>query len=60
MNEFIGVPLTKKDLKRIFDIIDRVKQGRIRMEDVKSIVSLLDNDEIDEENALIMQEEEKR
>jgi hypothetical protein len=44
MNEFIGVSIPKKDLKRTFDIIDRVKNGKIRLEEIKGIASLLDNE----------------
>ena len=43
MNEFIGLPTPKKELKRTFDIIDKSKTGRIRMEDIKSITAMLAN-----------------
>jgi hypothetical protein len=45
MNEFIGLPTPKKELKRTFDIIDKVKTGRIRMEDIKSISAMLANND---------------
>jgi Ca2+-binding EF-hand superfamily protein len=43
MNEFIGLAIPKKELKRTFDIIDKAKTGRIRMEDIKSISAMLAN-----------------
>jgi Ca2+-binding EF-hand superfamily protein len=45
MNEFVGMPTPKKELKRTFDIIDKAKTGRIRMEDIKSITTMLANDD---------------
>ena len=45
MNQFIGLPTPKKDLKKTFDIIDRTKSGRVRMEEIKAIASLLGEDE---------------
>ena len=44
LNEFIGVGLSKKELKRVFDIIDRTKHGRVRLEEVKQISSLIENE----------------
>ena len=49
MNQAIGVTLSKKDLKRAFDIIDKTKCGRIRLEEVKTISSLISNDTEEEE-----------
>ena len=43
MNEFVGLATPKKELKRTFDIIDKAKTGRIRMEDIKSITAMLAN-----------------
>jgi len=45
MNEFVGMQTPKKELKRTFDIIDKAKTGRIRMEDIKSITTMLANDD---------------
>ncbi len=44
MNEFIGLSNPKKELKRTFDIIDKQKSGRIRLEDIKSISQMLSNE----------------
>ena len=44
------MPIPKKDLKRVFDIIDRTKSGRVRLEEVKSISSLLENEEENPDN----------
>lgn len=44
MNEFVGLAIPKKELKRTFDIIDKAKAGRIRMEDIKSISTMLANE----------------
>lgn len=51
MNEFIGLPTPKKELKRTFDIIDKAKTGRIRMEDIKSISAMLANNDSQSEFA---------
>lgn len=51
MNEFIGLPTPKKELKRTFDIIDKAKTGRIRMEDIKSISAMLANNDSSSEFA---------
>ena len=45
MNEFIGLATPKKELKRTFDIIDKQKTGRIRLEDLKSISNMMNNEE---------------
>jgi Ca2+-binding EF-hand superfamily protein len=45
MNLFVNVSISKKELKRTFDIIDRSKNGRVRLEDIKNIVSLISKDE---------------
>ena len=35
----------KKEMKRTFDIIDKAKTGRVKLEDIKSIANMLNNDE---------------
>jgi Ca2+-binding EF-hand superfamily protein len=45
MNEFVGLATHKKELKRTFDIIDKSKTGRVRLEDIKSIAQMLENDD---------------
>jgi Ca2+-binding EF-hand superfamily protein len=42
MCQFVGIDTPKKELKRTFDIIDRSKAGRVRLEDIKSIATMLD------------------
>lgn len=37
MNESSGVNLNRKDLHRIFDLIDRQKNGKVRLEELKSL-----------------------
>jgi len=49
MNQFVGVALNKKDLKRTFDIIDRSKRSRIRIDEIKGISNLVANQEEEEE-----------
>jgi Ca2+-binding EF-hand superfamily protein len=44
MNEFIGIANPKKELKRTFDIIDKQKIGRVRLEDIKSISHMIQNE----------------
>jgi Ca2+-binding EF-hand superfamily protein len=43
------VSVNKKDLKKTFDIMDRMKTGRIRLDEIKSISATLneDNDELE-------------
>lgn len=45
MNQFVGIATPKKDLKKTFDILDKSKSGRVRLEDIKSIAHMLDNEE---------------
>ena len=40
MNEASGVCMSKKDLNRIFNLIDRNKNGKIRLEEIKTIIQL--------------------
>jgi Ca2+-binding EF-hand superfamily protein len=40
MNEASGVCMSKKDLNRIFSLIDRNKNGKIRLEEIKTIIQL--------------------
>ena len=40
MNEFVGVSLPKKNLKKVFNIIDRDGSGNICLEEVKNISNL--------------------
>lgn len=40
MNEFVGVALAKKNLKRVFDIIDKDRTNKIVMEEVRNISNL--------------------
>ena len=37
MNEFVGVALAKKNLKRVYSIIDRDRSGKIDVEEVRKI-----------------------
>ena len=37
MNESSGVNLNRKDLHRIFDLIDRQKNGKVRLEELKQL-----------------------
>lgn len=39
MNEFIGVAIEKKDLHRVFNIIDKDRSGMIMMDEVKQLAS---------------------
>ena len=45
MNQYVGIATPKKELKRTFDILDKQKTGRVRLEDVKSIANMLNNDQ---------------
>ena len=40
MNEFVGVSLAKKNLKKIFCIIDKDDSGKIVIEEVRNISNL--------------------
>jgi Ca2+-binding EF-hand superfamily protein len=48
MNEASGIPTNRKDLHRIFEMIDRNKNGKIRLDELKNITSLSLNAESDE------------
>jgi hypothetical protein len=41
MNEALGVVINRKDLRRIFNSIDRNKNGKLRLEEIKNISRLL-------------------
>jgi len=41
MNEFVGVSLAKKNLKRVFSIIDKDGSGMIVIEEVKAVSKLM-------------------
>jgi Ca2+-binding EF-hand superfamily protein len=40
MNEASGVCMSKKDLLRIFNLIDRNRNGKVRLEEIKTIIQL--------------------
>ena len=40
LNEFLGVSLSKKDLHRIFEIIDKDRSGTISLDEIKNISNL--------------------
>jgi Ca2+-binding EF-hand superfamily protein len=40
LNEFLGVAMVKKDLYRIFEILDKDKSGSISIDDIKNISNL--------------------
>lgn len=40
MNEFVGVSLAKKSLKKVFNIIDKDGSGMIVLEEVRNISNL--------------------
>lgn len=40
MNEASGVCMSKKDLMRIFNLIDRNRNKKIRLEEIKTIIQL--------------------
>jgi Ca2+-binding EF-hand superfamily protein len=75
LNEFLGLSfyavnqggdqrtylqISKKDLKKTFDIIDRAKQGRVRLEDIKQLSQMLDSDDtmLEEDEASKLEGEE--
>lgn len=78
LNEFLGLSfyavkqdsgertylqISKKDLKKTFDIIDRTKQGRVRLEDIKQLSSILESDDTlleEDDNMKLEGEELKR
>jgi len=58
----VGIATPKKELKRTFDIIDKAKTGRVRIEDIKSIAKMLDNEELltDDEDSQQLQPSEMK
>lgn len=62
LNQFLQVSLSKKDLKRAFDIIDRGQSGRLRLDEIKAVSSLIDQtlDDEEEENQLKLSEQERK
>lgn len=51
MCQFVGIDTPKKELKRTFDILDKSKTGRVRLEDIKSIAAMLDYASDDEDES---------
>ena len=47
LNHHLGLTTHRKDLQRVFKIIDRQKTKRVRVEDIKSISSLIASEEQD-------------
>jgi Ca2+-binding EF-hand superfamily protein len=45
MNEASGVNMNRKDLHRIFDLIDRQKNGLVRLDDIRRLSSYSLNQE---------------
>ena len=48
LNERVEVSFNKQDLKRVFEIIDRNKSGKVTMDEVRNIKSMTMAQEIDE------------
>lgn len=51
LNEQIGLCMQRKDLQRIFGILDRSRSQRVRLEDLKGVAQMLSMEE-DEQSAL--------
>ena len=47
LNSQLGLSIHRKDLQRIFNILDKQRTKRVRMDDIKSVASLVANDETD-------------
>jgi Ca2+-binding EF-hand superfamily protein len=47
LNEFVGIDLGKSELRKVFDLIDRQKIGQIRIDEVRAILSIKNEKEID-------------
>ena len=43
MNEKLGLSIHRKDLQRIFGILDRQENERVRLEDIKGVASLIES-----------------
>lgn len=50
--------MARKDLQSVFNIIDRNKSKRVRLEDLKSISSLVHTDDDQNQDSLALQDEE--
>jgi len=52
LNEQLGLCMQRKDLQRIFGILDRKRTKRVRLEDLKGVASLLQSEEDREQSSL--------
>jgi Ca2+-binding EF-hand superfamily protein len=43
LNEYVGVPMYKTELRRVFDLIDARKVGRVSMDEVRAQINLCNN-----------------
>jgi len=58
LNEQLGLGMRRKDLQRIFGILDRQRTKRVRLDDLKGVASLVHDDEGEDQGSLAFQEEE--
>lgn len=58
LNEQLGLCMPRKDLQRIYGILDRKRTKRVRLEDLKGVASLLQTEEAMEESALAHPDED--
>ena len=50
--------MRRKDLERVFSILDRQRAKRIRLDDLKGVASLIHDAEGEEQGSLAFEEEE--
>jgi Ca2+-binding EF-hand superfamily protein len=43
LNEYVGVPMFKTELRRVFDLIDARKVGRVSIDEVRAQINLSNN-----------------
>ena len=58
LNHNLGIIIGRKDLQVVFTILDRNKQNRVRLEDMKSISSLVHQDDDSTKDLLAQQDED--
>ena len=47
LNEFVGIALGKSELRKVFDLIDRQKVGQIRIDEVRAILTIKNEKDMD-------------
>jgi Ca2+-binding EF-hand superfamily protein len=43
LNEYVGVPMYKTELRKVFDLVDQRSVARVSLEEVRAIINMANN-----------------